>query len=113
MFDVLKNEGIDIPVIHHICFAAGTLKDEIVIKTGSWLGDGGELGGAASGLPTLLKRGGRGGREWHLAFLVLSPVVLKKLVFCHISACHISACSPARLASQDVARCALYGSCTQ
>lgn len=38
MFDVLQREHIDVPVIHHIRFVAGTVRDEIVIKTGSWLG---------------------------------------------------------------------------
>lgn len=38
VFEVLQREHITVPVIHHIRFAPGTVRDEIVIKTGSWLG---------------------------------------------------------------------------
>lgn len=38
MFDAIKRAGSDIPVLHHIRFAAGASRDEIVIKTGSWVG---------------------------------------------------------------------------
>eukprot|EP00879_Flechtneria_rotunda_P000533 GHRR01000637.1.p1 GENE.GHRR01000637.1~~GHRR01000637.1.p1 ORF type:complete len:730 (+),score=224.04 GHRR01000637.1:217-2406(+) len=38
IFDALKRAENDIPIIHHIRFPAGTARDEIVIKTGSWVG---------------------------------------------------------------------------
>ncbi|WIA43938.1 hypothetical protein OEZ86_010335 [Tetradesmus obliquus] len=38
VFDAIKRAGSEIPVLHHIRFAAGTHRDEVVIKTGSWVG---------------------------------------------------------------------------
>jgi (E)-4-hydroxy-3-methylbut-2-enyl-diphosphate synthase len=38
VFDAIKRAGSDIPVLHHIRFPAGASRDEIVIKTGSWVG---------------------------------------------------------------------------
>lgn len=38
VFDVLKRHGITTPVIHRITFPAGTVRDEIVITTGSLVG---------------------------------------------------------------------------
>jgi hypothetical protein len=34
VFDALKRAGSELSVLHHIRFAAGTHRDEIVIKTG-------------------------------------------------------------------------------
>ncbi|KAG1675454.1 hypothetical protein FOA52_001753 [Chlamydomonas sp. UWO 241] len=38
VFEIIKAAGITTPVIHHIQFAESAVRDEIVIKTGSWLG---------------------------------------------------------------------------
>ncbi len=35
VFDVIKKNGITTPVLHHIRFAAGANKDEIVLTTGT------------------------------------------------------------------------------
>lgn len=38
VFETIKKENITTPVIHHICFPATAPRDELVIKTGSWVG---------------------------------------------------------------------------
>lgn len=38
VFDVLKRHEITTPVVHHITFAQEVVRDELVIKTGSWVG---------------------------------------------------------------------------
>ena len=38
VFDVIKQNEITVPVVHHIRFAPGASRDEIVINTGSWVG---------------------------------------------------------------------------
>jgi len=38
VFDVIKQNEITVPVVHHIRFGAGASRDEIVINTGSWVG---------------------------------------------------------------------------
>jgi len=38
VFEVIKAAGITVPVIHHIQFPESAARDELVIKTGSWLG---------------------------------------------------------------------------
>lgn len=38
VFETLQRESIPLPVVHHIRFPAGTLRDDIVLNTGAWVG---------------------------------------------------------------------------
>lgn len=38
VFEVLKREDITTPVVHHVRFSPDTPRDDIVLRTGSWLG---------------------------------------------------------------------------
>eukprot|EP00197_Chlamydomonas_leiostraca_P002013 CAMPEP_0202857216 /NCGR_PEP_ID=MMETSP1391-20130828/243_1 /ASSEMBLY_ACC=CAM_ASM_000867 /TAXON_ID=1034604 /ORGANISM="Chlamydomonas leiostraca, Strain SAG 11-49" /LENGTH=714 /DNA_ID=CAMNT_0049535995 /DNA_START=93 /DNA_END=2237 /DNA_ORIENTATION=- len=38
VFETIQREAITVPVIHHIRFPKGTIRDDIVLNTGSWVG---------------------------------------------------------------------------